>query len=243
MAKKELKILCTADIHTDHKLAEAILNTIKEHKIDVYIGAGDFHSKEFTENFLKKIKTRGFVVSGNWDHVTFKNKYISSMDFGIEEHQGYYFFGVGNSIYYNFNEIAMEITKHIDPKKLIFITHYPPYKVLDKIWSGRHVGYPEFTDFIEDKKPALHVFGHIHEDHGHKRIGKTLAVNCSLADERKLYIISLPSQKITKIDVEKMLNKIKKSEKTNKTKVIKTITKKETTKKPEIKIKKNKLKK
>ena len=207
MKMKEINVLCTSDIHTDKKVAEAILKTIKEYKIDVYIGAGDFHSKEFTEKFLKKIKIKGFVVSGNWDHVTFKNSYITPMDFGMEEHEGYYFFGVGNSIYFNFNEIAMDLTKNIDPKKLIFITHYPPYMVLDKIWSGRHVGYPEFRDFIEEKNPILHVFGHIHEDYGHKKVGKTLAVNCSLAESDKIYIITLPSQKVTKIDINKLMEK------------------------------------
>ncbi|MBW6461826.1 MAG: metallophosphoesterase family protein [DPANN group archaeon] len=198
-----MRILCTSDFHEEEKLATAVLNIIEKKKIDVFIGAGDFHTDTFTAKFLKRIKIKGFVVSGNWDYVTFTNKYISSIDWGIEAHGGYHFFCVGNHFPLDFAKVADKMTKDIDPKKLIFVTHYPPYGILDRLWNGRSVGYPEFLDFIRLKKPTLHVFGHIHEDTGieNEKEKGTTCINCALASSRKAYIVEMPGKKIEEVDL------------------------------------------
>ena len=200
-----MKILCTADFHEEEKIADAVLKIIDKNKIDVFIGAGDFHTDTFTARFLKKIKIKGFVVSGNWDYVTFTNQYISAIDWGIEEFEGYHFFCVGNHFPLDFAKAASDLTGNIDPEKLIFVTHYPPYGILDRLWNGRSVGYPEFLDFANQKKPILHVFGHIHEDTGVEKKGKTTFINCALASSRKAYIVTLPEKKVEEIDLKEFM--------------------------------------
>jgi Icc-related predicted phosphoesterase len=76
----------------------------------------------------------------------------------------------------------------------ILITHTPPYGVLDDIEKGHQDKYTTFTGSVnlryklEEIKPKLHVFSHIHE-HGGKQVlfkhegPNTLCVNCSIMSE------------------------------------------------------------
>lgn len=66
----------------------------------------------------------------------------------------------------------------------ILITHGPPYGVLD-LPFGRppSVGCLDLRDKIDQIKPRLHVFGHLHYCHGTMQLGDTLCVNASSLDE------------------------------------------------------------
>jgi Icc-related predicted phosphoesterase len=80
-----------------------------------------------------------------------------------------------------------DIRKHWDkipPSTDILITHGPPYGILDKTKRGELVGCKDILPLIEKIKPRLHVFGHIHEENGMKKIGETIFVNGSVLDER-----------------------------------------------------------
>jgi Icc-related predicted phosphoesterase len=56
-----------------------------------------------------------------------------------------------------------KIPKNID----ILITHGPPYGILDETTRGREsVGCEELLKKVEEIRPVLHVFGHIHEERG-----------------------------------------------------------------------------
>lgn len=79
-----------------------------------------------------------------------------------------------------------EIRKHwelIPSDTDILITHGPPFGILDKTWRGQSVGCEELTKIILDEKKLhklkLHVFGHIHEDKGIKKINNIHFVNAS----------------------------------------------------------------
>lgn len=81
----------------------------------------------------------------------------------------------------------------------ILITHSPPYGVLDWIhpWGDKDkrdlLGSPSLLNRIDQIKPKLHVFGHIHEHGGQQFIYKrpgygdennTICVNASIVNER-----------------------------------------------------------
>ena len=80
----------------------------------------------------------------------------------IAEYKGYYFLGVDWSHYSEIEKLA----KGIDPRRLIVITHDPPYDILDMSYFGSNAGMPELREVVEKIKPAMHVFGHIHESAG-----------------------------------------------------------------------------
>jgi len=66
----------------------------------------------------------------------------------------------------------------------ILVTHGPPVDILDMIeGTYRPLGDLSLRYRVEQIKPKLHVFGHIHTGHGCRNIGATQFVNASLVDE------------------------------------------------------------
>jgi Icc-related predicted phosphoesterase len=66
----------------------------------------------------------------------------------------------------------------------ILVTHGPPFGVLDKPHSSTaHLGCEELAKAVEQIKPRLHVFGHIHGGHGLSTGKSTQYVNASVVDE------------------------------------------------------------
>ena len=58
----------------------------------------------------------------------------------------------------------------------ILITHCPPYGILD-FDDGINYGSTELLARVEEIKPRLHLFGHIHKQHGVKKDGLTIFSN------------------------------------------------------------------
>ncbi|CAL1699956.1 unnamed protein product [Somion occarium] len=52
------------------------------------------------------------------------------------------------------------------PKSDIILTHGPPFGIFDRVTAGDRVGCEALADRLVELRPRLHVFGHIHEDHG-----------------------------------------------------------------------------
>jgi Icc-related predicted phosphoesterase len=212
-----MRILCASDMHEFHyfpsnidpsarikKFADNIINIINKEKIDVYLNTGDI-SSSLALNFLNKIKTKAFVVLGNHDwNLKFQNEYVKVLNFGLEKYKDYYFLFFGIYQPPNLEETLKKVEK-IPSKKLIFVTHLPPYGVLDVAYSGNHTGELGFRKFLEDKKPILHVFGHIHEDSGMEKFKQTLCINSAVEISGIGYIVDLPSLKVTQVDLNKGL--------------------------------------
>ena len=78
-----------------------------------------------------------------------------------------------------------EIDKHwqLIPKNTdILITHGPAFGVLDQTIRGEKVGCEMLIQKINEVKPKLHVFGHIHEGYGKIVEESTTFVNASVLD-------------------------------------------------------------
>lgn len=65
----------------------------------------------------------------------------------------------------------------------VLITHGPPHGIGDRTFDGLHVGCEELLARVQEIKPRVHVFGHIHEGRGRIDIGETTFVNA--ATDRK----------------------------------------------------------
>jgi Icc-related predicted phosphoesterase len=85
-----------------------------------------------------------------------------------------------------------KLFQQVDPKKTIFVTHVPPYRILDKVnedWVAYaistygekakegHIGSNAFRDAALKFQPLLHTFGHIHETSGVEKHGETTFIN------------------------------------------------------------------
>jgi hypothetical protein len=96
-------------------------------------------------------------------------------------------------------DIDKEITKIFKSTKqpIIFLTHDPPYGILDKIKYkrspvyGRHVGDKLTRELIEKFQPTINICGHMHENQGKGKIGKTLVVNAGFGRIGQCAIIDI----------------------------------------------------
>ena len=76
------------------------------------------------------------------------------------------------------------------PKKVdILITHCPPYKILDQNRKGVRAGSRYLREISLDRKPFVHVFGHIHESSGEQLFNDTRYINAALRPRK--FIIGL----------------------------------------------------
>jgi hypothetical protein len=65
-----------------------------------------------------------------------------------------------------------------DAARHVMICHCPPFDTkLDRLVNGTPVGSPAVRAFIERRRPAVCVVGHIHEGRGVDRVGDTLVLN------------------------------------------------------------------
>lgn len=85
-------------------------------------------------------------------------------------------------------ERGSDIRRHwkiIPPHTDVLITHCPPFGILDTSSQGTHEGCRDLLDILQHRvRPRLHVFGHIHEAHGHTTIGHTQYVNASIVGQK-----------------------------------------------------------
>ena len=66
----------------------------------------------------------------------------------------------------------------------ILVTHGPPHGRLDTTVRGEDVGCEALAARVDVVRPALHVFGHIHEAYGVARTDATTFVNASVCTLR-----------------------------------------------------------
>jgi len=195
---KAMKILCVSDYHKHKELADAVEKLAAKEKVDVIVNAGDFLSEEFAKSVLGKTRFRTFVVRGNWDReLKVRNKNVTVLENQLVEYNGLYFAGLDWGHY----EEIIKLSKGVDPKKLIVITHDPPFGVLDVSFFGSNAGMPGLRETLEKIKPALHVFGHIHESAGFMKHKGTLYVNAALPEFRKATLVEIPGHRVKVFNV------------------------------------------
>lgn len=76
----------------------------------------------------------------------------------------------------------------------ILLTHLPPKGILDEVssefvpkaWFGKHAGSTKILEYIKNKKPKIVLCGHIHEQKGMKKIGKTTVYNLGHSGEYRI---------------------------------------------------------
>jgi len=183
-----MKILAFTDIHESKSKIDQILKKSKD--VDLLICCGDF---TYFENDLKgvikalaKANKPTIILHGNHEYAPNVKAICEKYDNMIFLNDSLYTFGNlqffahgGGGFSYTDKKLEV-IAKKIEPKldkskKLIFITHAPPYGTkLDLLPFPGHVGCQSIVKVIIDLKPVIHLSGHLHENEGKKdKIGNT----------------------------------------------------------------------
>jgi len=102
------------------------------------------------------------------------------------------------------DNLFKKFSKENKQGRLIFISHNVPYdtkldlirdKKADKKARGKHYGSKLVRRIINRWQPILHIAGHMHENQGKDKIGKTISINNGAAQDGKAAIIDFDESK------------------------------------------------
>ncbi len=195
-----MKLTFFSDTHSKHE-------EVKLTSGDVLIHCGDISSRgslDDIQSFCEYIQKQDFhhkiIIAGNHDFCFEDNRkseaevllkeygIIYLNDSGIEI-DGMKFWG--SPIQPEFFDWAFnrkrgsDIRKHWDliPSETdVLITHGPPFGILDKCMNGQRVGCEDLLKKVNELKPKVHAFGHIHEGYGVKVFDRVTFVNACILD-------------------------------------------------------------
>ncbi len=194
---KKLRILAFSDLHGDEKALKLLEKKAK--KADVAVCAGDFTVFEnHILRIMRKLDGIGkpvILVNGNHEDSflvaeicrKLRNvRFVHRRAYSCSQFPDYVFAGHGgegfdteSEDFEQFNRRSSSRLQQLRKKgkKIIFVTHQPPYGTkVDYIWAQH--GNKSYSRFVKKVQPVLHVCGHLHETQGKKdRIGKTLIIN------------------------------------------------------------------
>lgn len=182
-----MKILAFVDMHGNLSALKQIEAKAKE--ADLVICAGDFTVfEQFIDIIMKrfsKIKKPVLIIHGNHESASVVKAYCSLYKNLIFLHKksvsikNYTFIGYGGggftAIDKGFEKWANKIK--IKDKKVILVTHAPPYNTKIDTINKEPCGNKSIRRFIEKAKPILAVSGHLHECKGQDKLNKTLLIN------------------------------------------------------------------
>ena len=191
-----MKILAFSDTHGSLRAFRRLEQKIKNEKPDILACAGDIsifeHGIIGILRKFNKLNKKIIMVHGNHeDDATFSkcSRMFRNLIFIHKKHHvenDVLFLGFGGGGFSmrdrKFEKLAETNFKNIiaknKGKKIVFVTHAPPYKTkLDKIGIN-HAGNKSFRNFLEKNNIALMICGHLHENFGKEdKIGKTKVIN------------------------------------------------------------------
>jgi len=176
-----MKLLAFVDLHASFKAFKKLKEKIKKQKPDIIVCAGDLSIFEqglaYILKTFNKFKIPFLVIHGNHETQTNLRKlssklkniiYLHKKSYSLDEHLFLGYGGGGFSLtdpgLKKASKKFKNLIKKNEGKKIIFITHAPPYKTkLDKL--GRYYcGNKTVRQFVRKNKIDLLICGHFHEN-------------------------------------------------------------------------------
>lgn len=201
-----MRVLAISDLHAN----EFYLEKLKERKgkYDAVLAAGDTSNKivSFVQHFLE-IFPDAYIVHGNNERrdvlaeVRKARNYAHGKRIELAEGLNLVGFGFSNPTPFNTpgeldeDEIYERMRKLNIDGKAILLAHAPPYGVFDEI-RGVHIGSTAIRKIIEEKQPLVVFCGHVHETEGIGKIGKTIVVKISAAENGRCCVAEIRGGKV-----------------------------------------------
>jgi uncharacterized protein len=170
-----MKILAFSDFHGMYGLTNHFLDVrskIVETQPDLLILCGDFRNEisiRLLESRLRRLKVPAiYYVWGNSDGqaLDFALKIGTNLHLKLVAlPQGFMLCGLGGDeldVVKNLPTLERLLSKK-EHRRLILISHIPPFGCCDMAVEGLHAGSKLYRNFINENPPVLCLFGHIHE--------------------------------------------------------------------------------
>lgn len=185
-----MKILSFVDLHGSIKSLRDIKKKAKQ--ADIIVCAGDlsiFGSElDVLMGELDKMGKKVLMLHGNHEfseEVEVLCKVFKNCEFfhgKVVECEGISFVGWGGGgfslIDKGFEKFTRKIKKKIDGKKIVLVTHAPPYGTKADYIYKEHHGNKSIRKFIDTMQPKLAICGHLHETAGKKdKVKKSVVIN------------------------------------------------------------------
>lgn len=190
-----MKLLAFTDLHLSSVAFKKIRCKVKIQKPDLLISAGDLtifeHGLDFILNKLNNFNVKTLLIHGNHETASVMKSLCKKYNNLIFIHKNQYthneyiFLGYGGGgfsivepSFYNTGKKFEKIIKKNKDKKIIFITHAPPYGTKLDLMIGSHCGNKTLRNFVLKNKIKFYICGHLHENFGKKdKIRKTTVIN------------------------------------------------------------------
>ena len=201
----------------DLKSGEAILKSLNRLKVPVLtvIGNLDYTRAHdvYDEEQATYKRTWKWELQDFFSKIIRKYKNIRRFDYDALSIKGLSFIGayghtfpgrVKSKAYKKHRAILDKLFKGFQKKPVIFVGHNMPYDCrLDKIRNknapksaqGKHFGSKLLRRIIDRHQPVLALGGHIHENQGKCKIGKTLIVNPGAAVDGRCAVVDFDEGK------------------------------------------------
>jgi len=203
-----MKLLVFSDLHQDESAFERLKILAKEQEFDYVLSCGDNSPNiSFLEELIDSFP-RFFLIPGNWEGEK-ANRFLQEHrkcvnEKRIELEEGLNLVGFGHSNitpFGTYGELSEEeITKRMKKleidSKTVLLLHVPPRGYFDAV-KGEHTGSPSVLKVIEEKKPLVAFFGHIHEQSGTEEIDGTTLVKIPAANTYKAAVVEIKNKKVS----------------------------------------------
>lgn len=175
-----MKFLAFVDLHEDRDSLKQLVKRARGEDVDFLVCAGDLttwsRSLRFVLKQLDSIGKKVYLISGNHETREVLEEVVPDypnchlFDRKSLEIGGYLFLGYGGGGFMpedqNFRKLAREWYGSHQGKKIVLVTHGPPYGTKADLAGNHYIGNKDFRAFMERIKPKLAICGHIHENAG-----------------------------------------------------------------------------
>jgi Icc-related predicted phosphoesterase len=182
-----MRILFTSDIHGETKAFRRFAELLRNDDYNIGCISGDLmpytESPLEVEHRYKKILSSVHkhilfvmgnddgIIDSDWESEGFiQNVHNRRLNIGGYNYVGYQFTNpfIGGRFEKQESEQENDFKelKQLIDKSTILITHGPAYGILDKIGTGESVGSKALLNLVNETKPRMHLFGHIHDSFG-----------------------------------------------------------------------------
>ena len=203
-----MRLALISDIHGSLGNVRRFFREVGDFSPDFVVIAGDithFGGRKEARDILSAIPYKKIAVPGNCDPPEIVDVFEETDTVDVHgkraEIGGYVFAGLGASnplpfsTLFTYSEenihlILDSIARGAD----ILVTHTPPYGILDRTMFGHHGGSEAIRKVIEEHRPKLSLFGHIHESPGVERNEHTVFVNAGPLKNGNYAIIDMDGE-------------------------------------------------